>query len=146
MWFYSLWTAWGGLLGSRLLPSPGDQRYARVPASTHQAGTFLKERSAIVRAICRDKAVCHTRQAHPWQAAARQRLLCSGASISDSAEEVLAHNSATAPLEECLCVGSNAWGGEYVTLGLGWSRLPGQLHNWCAGLKTLLLGPNVGGK
>jgi len=32
-----------------------------------------------------------------------------------------------------------------MSLGLGWSRLPGQLHYWCAGLKTQLLGPSLGG-
>jgi len=34
----------------------------------------------------------------------------------------------------------NACGGEAKELlGLGWSRLSGQLHHWCAGLKALLL-------
>jgi len=52
---------------------------------SHQAGSFLKEISAIVRVICRTLSL--SMPTH--ERSTRQRLLCSGASVSDSAEEDL---------------------------------------------------------
>jgi len=78
---------------------------ARCVASTLQAGFFLKEKSAIVRAACRNVL-------SPTPSTAgektRQRLLCSGASISDSAEENLVHHLIVAILESGCRGGLNA--------------------------------------
>ncbi|KAI1376387.1 hypothetical protein F4677DRAFT_419799, partial [Hypoxylon crocopeplum] len=60
----------------------------------HMLGFFLKEISAIVRATCRMRGGDHPSRGscplHPSRGP-RQKLLCSGASISDSAEENPSH-------------------------------------------------------
>lgn len=52
-------------------------------------GFFLKEISAIVRAICQRVRVSslYIKESSLHHSQPRQKLLCSGASISDSAEE-----------------------------------------------------------
>jgi len=75
--------------GDALRGFPTTRGIRQIVASTLQAGFFLKEKSAIVRAACRNVSnpppVNRGRET-------RQGLLCSGASISDSAEENLVHH------------------------------------------------------
>ncbi|KAI0817237.1 hypothetical protein GGR55DRAFT_8974 [Xylaria sp. FL0064] len=62
----------------------------RTAAWPPSLGFFLKEISAIVRAICqrvRDVFPLEGSQNHTSFSQPRQKLLCSGASVSDSAEE-----------------------------------------------------------
>jgi hypothetical protein len=69
--------------GQRL---PMISTHGSVDASFPTAGSFLKGTSAIVRAVCQRERELIANIQHSFPST-RQKLLCPGASVSDSAEE-----------------------------------------------------------
>lgn len=112
-------------------------------AMSHLAGSFLKLISAIVRAICQANKVVTNVNSLTHLDEPRQRLLCGGASVRDSARENrVLHQSSTSSYEvgddhlrQCLMIpgrcGTLLFGAkEYVSmkLGAGMVASPGSGH------------------
>lgn len=108
--------AWGNGFWEAALADSPRMLHGRL---SHQAGSFLKEISAIVRAVCRKCSLSSGQQGE--KARARQRPLCSGASVSDSAEEDLAHYYVTRPADPATLRWHSAvhvhWVGETSVVG-----------------------------
>jgi hypothetical protein len=87
---------------SKQLVSRGGLPRVRQGRLSHQAGLFLKEISVIVRTTW---LLCLATRQATCERGLSQVSLCSGASVSDSAEESLAHHRAACACRLCILLG-----------------------------------------